>query len=1089
MTVLMRQLKTGLMVLLAMLLVACGGGDSNVPVVGISANSLAVAMSTTSVTGSNPASVTATVRTPTGTGVAGVTVNFKTQIGELEYNGVKGSTMSVQTTSTGQTPPILLKAGSVAGPGSLIIWFTDSEGNQRRVTQAFQTDGTGSGTSTPTSGQLTLTLTLTDATNQSVGTTANPISSAKPARVKAVLARDGVALTNQVISFQTTLGVLNPSSGTALTDAAGAAYIDLRAGTTAGAGSLKANFVSNEGTASASVNFQTLGDDQDAGPINTGLKMVLNIRNQADTLNVTKVTGSEPVLLKACLTDGQGVPQEQKVITFTTTLGTLNPVDGTALTDVAGCAKVNLSAGTQGGAGVAKASYGAASAEKGFETDGSGGGSQGSLTVLGLFDADNPTQALANNTVTSSKAGLFRVQVRDVSSAPLVNQIVTVSSDVGVLTPSTGKVLTDSQGVAQVNISAGESNGAGTLTAVTALGSTILTSRLNFTVSQDVIDIGRGTGVTFEKSKLEVSALTVAAGSTLTVKAYLVNASAANAPWYGLVNIQFASTCSQAAKATIDATVTPQNGVAVAAYKPAAGCTADTITAQTTLNGVQKSAVSSQITVTQSPANSIEFVGANPKVIGLQGSAQVGIPDVSTLTFRVKDSNGQPVAAGVKLKFFQDSTVGGYKLNQSEAQTDSNGEASVTVASGTVPTVATIRAELESNPAIKSYGTVSINTGIATQDRFRTAVATSNPFAGNHLGKTVQVTVRAADRYGNYVPDGTKINFSAELGDIDPVCNTQGGGCTVTWTSQGSSQQRFDSSRAGRDCSTLSAIRKDAQGVVNTVNCGVHDRFGRNVITAWTAGEETFVDSNGDNVFDATEGFEALPDAFRDDNETGLWGNADNTANSFLKDYWKLNQATGSYTGAGTKFKGVLCSDAAKAAGHCASLTNVRRSVLLVMSTDQSQAYVFGPNVIGNPAQGIWQAAGGGSPTQWGTAKLRGLTTVADLLYTGVGGDGGGQLTAIDYSQLLVDGSAQIDVIVADMNGNAPGAGTKIEFQSGALKAVGATSYTVTNATEQVLVSFRVTRPDSPPDNPYQPLSIKVTSNEVVTPVSISVVP
>src|SRR5690606_8140074 len=134
------------------------------------------------------------------------------------------------------------------------------------------------------------------------------------------------------------------------------------------------------------------------------------------------------------------------------------------------------------------------------------------------------------------------------------------------------------------------------------------------------------------------------------------------------------------------------------------------------------------------------------------------------------------------------------------SSTDSNGRVQVTVQSGSVPLVAGVRARLTSATGVVTTGFVSIQAGVATQDRFSMAVDTINPAAGNHLGVQVPVTVRAADRFGNWVPDGTRVNFTSELGDIEGSCQTEGGGCSVVWTSQAAQSIHYDEDRAGRGC-------------------------------------------------------------------------------------------------------------------------------------------------------------------------------------------------------------------------------------------------------------------------------------------------
>src|SRR5690606_33843221 len=105
----------------------------------------------------------------------------------------------------------------------------------------------------------------------------------------------------------------------------------------------------------------------------------------------------------------------------------------------------------------------------------------------------------------------------------------------------------------------------------------------------------------------------------------------------------------------------------------------------------------------------------------------------------------------------------------------------------------------------------------------------------------------------------------------------------------------------------------------------------------------------------------------RDDNETGLHDNEPHFAETFM-DY----NTSGSYDPADTYFRGLGCTAAAEAAGHCQQLANVRRSSIVILSTDGIRSYVFSPNA--NFAGSDWVSSGGGAPQAWGDAVLSGVT-------------------------------------------------------------------------------------------------------------------
>lgn len=134
-------------------------------------------------------------------------------------------------------------------------------------------------------------------------------------------------------------------------------------------------------------------------------------------------------------------------------------------------------------------------------------------------------------------------------------------------------------------------------------------------------------------------------------------------------------------------------------------------------------------------------------------------------------------------------------------------------------------------------------TGIPDLDSFDIAIETFNVESLNWSGETTTLTVRLADRLNeNTIPDGTQVFFSTRGGFIDEFCELVDGTCTVTWT--GTSPRPAD---------------------------------GLATILAWTTGNESFVDLDGDGVYSDGDEFNNgdfnlrdLPEPFRDDNFNGI---------------------------------------------------------------------------------------------------------------------------------------------------------------------------------------------------------------------------
>lgn len=1043
--------------LLALLLASCGGGGGSDPLVGVSANTLSVSLSAPTVTAASPATLTAFVRTQSGAAVVGQTVNFSSSIGALTSGTTTASSVSAITDASGNAS-IVITAGTVAGPGAVIISFTDSSGNQRRVTQGFSTAGDGAGSGTvPGTVTYSLILSLVNSGGIATGTASAPISAANPGTVKTQVLRNGVPQPNQIVTISSALGTVNPSSGSALTDASGIAYVSLRAGLVAGASQLTATFANSEGSANTSINFTTQGDDGAAGGgVTSGSVLTLALRNQTDTATISAVTGAAPGLLKARLTDNSAVPVPLagKVITFSTDKGAINPASGTALTDSSGYAIVNLTAGTIGGAGTAQATYGSTtSAGVSFSTDGSGAGNSATLTMQGLFTTGGA--ALPNNTVTTSTSGVVKVLVLDANSLPIPNQLVKFTTTAGVLTPASGSALTNASGVASIAVAAGAVDDVGTITATTNVNGVSLAKNISFTIALDVLDIGNLVTGTFTSGQLLPTATTVQQGSTMSVRADLVNVTAANTLYTTPVVVAFKTSC---VGSTVDAAVTSQSGQSTATYKAGAGCATDTITATATLNGLVKTATR-LITITPLAANAIDFISALPTTVGIKGSAGVGRSESSTVTFRVKDSSGVAVS-GALVNFALSTTVGGISLSSASSTSDGNGDVSVTIQAGTVPTPVRVSAALNASPTVTAVSSsLSVSTGLPTQNAFSVSLESLNPSdikggAFDVDGVVVKVTGRGADQFNNPVPDGTTIQFTTELGSIGASCDTTDGACTVNWVSGGDDTVNYDPIRTTR----FVGLRRD--------------RYGRSTITATTIGEESFLDANGNNTFDVGESlYKDMAEAFRDDNEDE--DRTNDPGNAIVEKIFDFDSSN-SFSAADGKYNGILCSAAAKTAGNCQALTNVRSSAFLVVPTTDVQLYFF-------PAQSAvddvdysgadWTTCspvcGNPKPSQ---AVLRGVVTTQDPSSPFTISNE--QISQIEQSKM--GGSVMINVLIADLNGNAPMKGTAVTMSPGSLVAAGSTTCTVRSTIEPTLCSFIVSQWPVPPVGAPLPVTFSV---------------
>jgi adhesin/invasin len=237
------------------------------------------------------------------------------------------------------------------------------------------------------------------------------------------------------------------------------------------------------------------------------------------------------------------------------------------------------------------------------------------------------------------------------------------------------------------------------------------------------------------------------------------------------------------------------------------------------------------ITIGSGPAGSLEFVSAVPTVIGVRGSA---LPQKSTITFRVRDVNGNPVRDGTLVTFTLISGVGGGETIEPMQVGTTAGLASTVLTSGMV-----------SGP-VRVQASVTVRTITLTSSSTNVSIAGGAP-SGAHLGVApafrniaglvtqgiiCPVEAIVGDRFGNPVPQGTAVSFLANAGVIGP---------------QGLSDQLGNASTEIKTGPPTPHV--------GTVTNLADARTGLVTIIAVTQGEETFIDSNGNGLFDGPQEF------------------------------------------------------------------------------------------------------------------------------------------------------------------------------------------------------------------------------------------
>ena len=496
---------------------------------------------------------------------------------------------------------------------------------------------------------------------------------------------------------------------------------------------------------------------------------------------------------------------------------------------------MSLLAGCGGGGGGGGSSSGC-----GFLGCASGSSSSGTTTSKPsiLLTVTDVGSGLASNSLTSGKPLTVKATLLSASGAALSNQVITFATDSALASfdPASGSRLTSSDGTASITLIASSlaANGASLVTATANVDGTSVQGSVAYSVSPGVVTLA---------NLAPQSATLGAYGSTSVSVQVLLNGVLASAPQI----VTFTSGCDTTGKAAISRSVSTVNGVATATYTDNGCAGTDLVTAS-----IQGVSMQTSIVVAAPQASNVSFVSAAPSSIALAGTGGAGLSSDSVVTFKVVDSTNRPVAS--KLVNFDLSTrVGGVLLNNQSSGTvqgtsDASGLVSVTVSAGTVPTPVWVNASLVDNASIKSQSTMlTISTGRPTQDRFSLSVEVFNIEGWRRDGETTKLNVYAFDRLGNPVPNGTAVNFISEGAGVQPSCTTSDGSCSVSFTS-GELRPRLDSEPSS-----------------------YHVSAGRVTVLAYALGEEGFVDSNLNNVYDSGEIFYDLGDAFVDNNENGSW--------------------------------------------------------------------------------------------------------------------------------------------------------------------------------------------------------------------------
>lgn len=610
--------------------------------------------------------------------------------------------------------------------------------------------------------------------------------------------------------------------------------------------------------------------------------------------------------------------------------------------------------------------------------NGGGGGGGSTTTTLRLGSGSGANFVSGAITSTASAPTLFEgdkaqlsVNVVDGQGNPTTN-IVKVKFDSPCLAASLSSLAGDStvntiNGTATVQYQVGKCDIDDKVTASIASGSSTIEASVVLPINTR--RMGAGFGSDFINNALEVGIgeTVLSAGGNTSITAYIVNT--AGELVSDSMDITFSSPCLSANNATITGgnVVKTVNGRADANYT-SKGCAGiggvDLVKATTTFRGVVLTA-NANVFVKPDSAQTISFVDATPTLVSIKGTGGL---ETSSLRFQVLGQAGAPVK-GVCVNFAPSTTVGGLALVPSKcnpsgpetygSSTDANGYVSTIVQAGTVATAVRVTATTANGISTQSSA-LAVTTGIPDQNSTSLSLSSLNPASWNHDGVVSNATIRLADAFNNPVPNGTAVTFTTSGGAIDGSCTTTGGTCSVAWRSQNPRPS---------PAATVSFSGVSETGYTKTCSDGSKEcRKGRVQILATAIGNESFIDGNGNGLYDdiskdiftnsngvysaTTKGLglsnTALcsPNAPRSSGAFGTTNSCDDLREAYVDKNFNLDrdlvEEFVDFNQNGTfdllpngKYDGALCSGTAKSNGDCTTnKVSVRQEATLVMSCE-----------------------------------------------------------------------------------------------------------------------------------------------------------
>ncbi|MCF2908239.1 Ig-like domain-containing protein [Pseudoalteromonas sp. DL2-H2.2] len=737
----------------------------------------------------------------------------------------------------------------------------------------------------------------------------NPLSASNTGKIVVTLTRDGVALQGQVVSVNDlVLAELDDGgNGKALTDDSGRASFDIKALDNGGLGTFNVSLPEIPSFSPQNGRFYSDG----IIAVEKGITIQIisikdSVGNNIDKDNQLDDNTKGTVIARVLQNDK---PLEKVLVEFTVEpIATLSPSDGRAQTNEDGDAEISLNPTKEKGIGIIKAKYTSEAGEV-FESAGvlfhSDGieNDEGEYRInarvltgcLPGWDSErdsielNPnlpsTNCTDTNQLESSDTVDVFIKVTDKDDEDIENDIIEVTSDIGQLLPAQGRVLTDRFGIALLKFQPGDSGGAGTITAQYKGED----GRVNFSVGLQSLFV--------ELSATASEENPLKAGGSMVISANVYVDEFKSALYLNPIDVEFTSNCVDEGLATIDQSVSSEEGQANTTYR-ANGCRGlDTVTATVVSGGGVNQPANITFAVSEAEAQAIQFLDASQSFIGLPPGIG-GVPTTSTVRFKLIDSDSRPLNQK-RIDFKISDLTGDALLTAYTGSTDNEGVAQTTIRSGIVPGDIIVEAcyisdeELATLPdgedytcwqsridvctadptndqcpdgktlrllsADKQINAVSsgivLSSGVPDQNSFDAGAATYYMNALNTLGFTNDISIFFGDQFNQLTGDNIVANVQVEAGIVGNIdgeggtntyeCLAVDGRCTVQWRSQG--DMPFTDPKWGNTldrvcdlyngqpapCRTWPETNKDGNILI---------RGGRVSVLVTAKGQETFID-------------------------------------------------------------------------------------------------------------------------------------------------------------------------------------------------------------------------------------------------------